>query len=162
MAHKGKFKPKNPHKYRGDHSKIVYRSSWELKFMRECDLHPQILEWSSEEVVVQYINMIDGRKRRYFPDFLIRKINKEGIEEKILVEIKPWKQTQPPDTSTKFKTKTGRVSTRFLNEVKTYGMNISKWKAAEAFCNKKGWRFLVLTEKGEARNWREQLENLNG
>ena len=28
MTYKGKFKPKNPSKYKGDIKEIVYRSSW--------------------------------------------------------------------------------------------------------------------------------------
>ncbi|NDB85179.1 MAG: head completion protein, partial [Alphaproteobacteria bacterium] len=30
MAYKGKFNPKNPNKYKGDPTNIIYRSRWEL------------------------------------------------------------------------------------------------------------------------------------
>ena len=35
--YKGKFIPRNTSKYLGDPTSIVYRSSYELKFMNWCD-----------------------------------------------------------------------------------------------------------------------------
>ena len=52
MSYKGKFRPSNPNKYKGDPTKVIYRSLWELKFMRWCDGNVNILKWSSEEVVI--------------------------------------------------------------------------------------------------------------
>ena len=51
MAYKGKFRPKNPQKYRGDPTKIIYRSLWERNCMRYFDENPNVLKWSSEEVI---------------------------------------------------------------------------------------------------------------
>ena len=42
------FKVKKIRKYRGDPTKVTYRSSWERKFMTYCEENPMILEWSSE------------------------------------------------------------------------------------------------------------------
>ena len=42
-----------------------------------------------------------------------------------LIEIKPSKQTKPPDPKTK-KTKTGRTSKRYLKEVNLYIINEAK------------------------------------
>ena len=36
---------------------------------------------------------------------------------------------------------------KYITEVVTYGVNQAKWKAAEEFCEKRGWKFKVLTEK---------------
>ena len=47
----------------------------------------------------------------------------------------------------KNKTKTGRVSRRYLNEVKTWGVNEAKWKAAKNFCADRGWQWTIMTEK---------------
>ena len=44
MAYKGKFRPSIPKKYRGDYTNIIYRSLWELKFMKYCDSNQNILE----------------------------------------------------------------------------------------------------------------------
>ena len=94
--YKGKFKPKNPKKYIGDPSNIIYRSRWELKLMSYLDKHPHVLEWGSEELIIPYKSPIDGRYHRYFPDFLVKRINKNGQKETILIEVKPEYQTVPP------------------------------------------------------------------
>ena len=61
-----------------------------------------------------------------------------GSEElAILIEVKPKKQTVEPK---KRKTKT------YLQESMTFKINTSKWKAAENFCKKQGWKFLIMTE----------------
>ena len=53
----------------------------------------------------------------------------------------------PPDIKNKNKTKSGRISRRYLNEVKTWGINEAKWKAAEEYCKDRGWKFKIMTEK---------------
>ena len=72
MAYSGKYQPSNPKKYKGDPSNIIYRSLWERKFMRYCDITENILEWGSEEMYVWYRSPIDNRAHRYFPDFYIK------------------------------------------------------------------------------------------
>jgi hypothetical protein len=91
MSYKGFFKPSNPAKYRGDPSNIVYRSSWELKFMKYLDAHKDVLEWSSEEFAIPYRSPLDNQIHRYFPDFKLKKRNPEGVIETLVVEIKPEK-----------------------------------------------------------------------
>jgi hypothetical protein len=146
MAHKGRFRPKNPEKYKGDPSKIIYRSSWEFKFFRYIDEHPDIIWWASEEYVIPYMSPIDGKMHRYFPDVVLKKKLPTGNTETIMIEIKPKGQTVPPDISRKNKTPTGRISTRYLKEVKTYGINEAKWKAARNYCADRGWQFAIFTE----------------
>jgi hypothetical protein len=146
LAHKGRFKPKNPEKYKGDPTKIIYRSLWEFKFFRTIDEHPDVLWWASEEHVVPYMSPIDGRVHRYFPDVVLRKKMPDGDTETVMIEIKPRKQTMPPDIKKKNATPSGRISRRYLNEVKTYGINEAKWKAAERYCADRGWRFTIMTE----------------
>ena len=75
----GIFKPKNHTKFIGD--KAVYRSGLELKFFRFCDDNPNILKWSSENVVVPYIHPVDGRVHRYFVDNYIKVREGENIKE---------------------------------------------------------------------------------
>ena len=146
MSYKGRFRPSNPKKYRGDFTNIIYRSLWELKFMRECDSHPDIVEWASEEVIIPYRNIVDGKMHRYFPDFWIRKINNDIT----FVEIKPSTQSIPPQ-------KKSKITKRYIEEVTTWGTNLSKWRAAQQYCDNRGWTFMVLTEKGEANSWRQYL-----
>jgi hypothetical protein len=139
MAYSGRYSPKNPKKYRGDVDKVFYRSLWERNFMVYCDNNDAILEWGSEEVIIPYLSPLDGRRHRYFPDFYIKVRQSDGTIKKIIVEVKPKKQCRPP-TIPKRKTK------RFINEVRTWGVNEAKWKAAIEWCNDRGMEFMILTE----------------
>lgn len=142
---KGFYKPVNPKKYRGDPTEIVYRSRWEALLMRYLDLHPHVIEWSSEETIIPYVSPVDGRWHRYFVDFYA-KLKKGDKTESVLIEVKPYAQTIEPDvTKAKF-LKNGKPSTRYLYEVKTWGVNQAKWKAAEEYCADRGWHFLKFTE----------------
>jgi hypothetical protein len=140
MAYRGKFRPKNPQKYRGDPTNIIYRSLWERNCMRYFDENPNVLKWSSEEVIVPYKSPIDGRYHRYFPDFLIRVKNKQGQLETIMIEVKPYKETKEPKPQK-------RLTKNYLAEVKTWGINKSKWEAAIQFCKDRKWKFMIITEK---------------
>ena len=134
MAYKGKFRPQNRDKYKGNASDIRYRSGWELDFMKYLDRQPEVLRWSSEEIIIPYKSPIDGKWHRYFPDFWVQTSKGET-----LIEIKPKKQTQPPKPNPKHKR-------RYLKEVKTWGINQAKWEAAEKICEKRGWNWQILTE----------------
>ena len=96
MSYKGKFRPSKPKKYKGDPTNIVYRSLWELKFMRYCDSNNNIVKWSSEEIVSPYRSPIDNRFHRYFPDFYLKYKDNTGKMIEKVVEIKPAKQVQEP------------------------------------------------------------------
>lgn len=145
LAYKGRFKPKNPKKYKGDPNNIVYRSLWEFKFFRYVDEHPDVKWWASEEYIVPYRSPLDNKLHRYYPDVVVHQIS-NGVPKTIMIEIKPYKQTLPPDIKKKNSTPSGRVSRRYLNEVKTYGINQAKWKAAKSFCADRGWEFTIMTE----------------
>jgi len=140
MSYKGKFKPKNPIKYKGDPTNVTYRSLWELKLMRYLDDHPDIIQWSSEEIIIPYKSPIDGKFHRYFPDFVVRKRDKNGKISTIIIEVKPDKQTRQPEV--KFK-----KNKQYINEVMTWGVNQAKWKAAIEYCKDKNWTFTLMTEK---------------
>ena len=139
MFHKRKFKPTNPHKYLGDHTNIIMRSSWETKFAIWCDTNPAILKWSSEETVVPYLSPIDNKPHRYFIDFKIQVRKNDGSVKTYLVEIKPEHQTRPPAVPS-------RKTKQFLQEVMTWGVNDAKWKAATRYAKDRGWEFIILTE----------------
>jgi len=143
MSYKGKFKPKNRAKYKGDHTAITYRSLWELRFMRYLDTTPSVLKWSSEEIVIPYRSPIDGRRHRYFPDFWVRVKTSEGLVKESLIEVKPKAQCSPPKGAPP---KDRRKRGRFIREVKTWGINEAKWKAAKAYCDDRKWGWKILTE----------------
>ena len=96
----GKFRPRFPEKYKGDPTNIVYRSSYELKFMNYCDLNENVNEWKSEEFFIPYISPIDGKVHRYFPDFYVKYKGRT-----IILEVKPQKDLKMPPTNPRKKTK---------------------------------------------------------
>ena len=140
MSYKGKYRPSYPEKYRGDYTNIVYRSLWELKFMKYCDSNENILEWGSEEIVLPYVSPIDNRYHRYFPDFYIKVQERTGVIKKYIIEIKPAKQTKPP-------AKPKRQTKGYLREAYEYAKNQAKWEAADDWCKDRGYEFKVFTEK---------------
>ena len=140
MSYKGRYRPSNPKKYRGDSSNIIYRSLWERKFMVYCDNHSKILEWGSEEIALPYRSPIDNKIHRYYPDFYIKVKETNGKIKRYIIEIKPKKQTVEPKVK-KRKTK------GYIYEVYEYARNQAKWKAAQEFCKDRLWEFKVMTEK---------------
>ena len=139
MAYKGKYKVRCPYKYKGDPTKVIYRSLWELKFMRYCDSNINILEWGSEEMYAWYNSPVDNRPHRYFPDFYIKTKESDGKIKKYIIEVKPKRQTKPP-------AKPKRQTKGYLREAFEYAKNQAKWKAANEWCIDRGFEFKVLTE----------------
>lgn len=138
--HQGRFRPQNPQKYLGDVNNIVYRSSWELRFLRWCDQNVNILQYGSEEFFIPYVSPIDNRVHRYFPDFIIKVQHRDGSVKRYVVEVKPEKQTKPPKPRK-------RTTKSFIYESKTYAVNQAKWRAAEEWCKDRRLEFKIITEK---------------
>jgi hypothetical protein len=136
----GFFRPQNPQKYIGNPENIVYRSSWELRFMHWCDLNESVVSYGSEEFFIPYRSPVDYKTHRYFPDFIIKIKEQSGEFKTYVIEVKPKKQTIPPKQP-KRKTK------NWLYEMKTYSVNQAKWEAAEEWCRGRGMEFKVITEK---------------
>ena len=138
-TYKGKFSPKNPKKYGGDPTGIIYRSSWELRVMKYLDENVNVIEWKSEEIAIPYRSPLDNRVHRYFPDFIVKVRTPNGGMKTLMLEVKPKAQTKEPKIPTK-KTR------RYITEVMTWGVNQAKWKSAQEFCLDKGWEFKLITE----------------
>jgi len=139
MSYKGKYKLKNPQKYKGDPTNVVWRSLWERKYMKYLDSNEHILEWSSEEIFIWYRSPIDNRPHRYFPDFYVKEQMPNGSIQKYLVEIKPKKQLRPPKEPQ-------RRTKGYLSEVMEYAKNQSKWQYAREWCEDRQYGFKILTE----------------
>lgn len=137
--YQGKFSPRNPAKYRGDITNIVYRSGYELKFMNWCDLNSDVIEWGSEEIYIPYRSPLDNKVHRYFVDFFVKIQSKESVRI-CLIEVKPFRFTQEPKIPK-------RRTKRFIQEVKQWGVNLAKWEAAKDFCENRKWEFMIITEK---------------
>jgi hypothetical protein len=144
MAHGGRFIPKNPQKYVGNVNKIMFRSSWELRFMQWLDTNNAVLRWGSEELAIPYVNPIkideNGRPKisRYFPDFIIMYRDNLGNLKKEIVEVKPMKESVLTAGSSE-------------RDKMAYAVNQAKWKAASIFAESQGAVFRVITEKSMFR-----------
>tara|TARA_X000000950_G_scaffold115644_1_gene145229 strand:- start:1266 stop:1718 length:453 start_codon:yes stop_codon:yes gene_type:complete len=136
----GRFKPKNYKKYKGDPTKIFYRSLLERRFMVWCDNNDAILEWGSEELIIPYRSPIDKKVHRYFPDFYIKYINKDKQIIREIIEVKPKKQLFPPKTPE-------RKTKYYFNAVNTYVINQEKFKMAKEYCDDRKMKFRILTEE---------------
>jgi hypothetical protein len=134
MANSGRFIPRHPEKYIGDANKIFFRSSWEMTCMKFFDSRSDIVEWNSEEISIPYLSPADGRVHRYFPDFVIKYINREGKELCEVVEVKPLHESE-----SKFAKSDRSKDALEVNE--------AKWAAASLYCEEHGMKFRVLTEK---------------
>jgi hypothetical protein len=134
----GIYKPKNPKKYIG--AVPIYRSLMELKAFRYLDNNPNVISWSSESVVVPYESPADGKIHRYFVDLVAKLQSKDGTIKKLLIEVKPERQTRPPTESAKKAQKT------LMYEKYQFAINTAKWEAAQGWCSQKGYTFIILNE----------------
>ena len=107
--------------------------------MSWLDRNDNIVSWASEELIIPYISPVDGRRHRYFPDFLVKVKTRDGLVKTMILEVKPKKQTEKPEQRK-------RITKQYINEVATWGVNQAKWKAATEFCLDRGWEFKILTE----------------
>jgi hypothetical protein len=127
----GLFEMKNPSKYIGKHTPR-YRSSWELKFMRVLDAHPNVVAWASESHRIPYVNPLTRKSTVYVPDFFMVYEDKAGNRKAEFIEIKPAGQIMGKAKSVQQK------AAAIINE--------AKWQAARAFAERQGVGFRVLTE----------------
>lgn len=148
---KGVFIPENTYKLL-DHKKIVYKSSYEQRFMNYLDKTPAVKQWGYELIKIKYFDEVQQKERLYFTDFIAKIENANGELKTYIIEIKPYAQTQflregkdivlPPEP----KRKTKKALQNYNYEVGMILNNNAKWKSAILFCKKQGWEFKVLTE----------------
>lgn len=126
-------------KYIGDYNNIFYRSKWEKTFMDYLCQSPNVKRWNSEDLVIRYLNQLDGRVHEYYIDFYVEIDKGDGNLQKYWIECKPYSQTQPPKATSNSKT--------YAYQMKAYITNMSKWKYASEAAKQNGAKFKVLTER---------------
>lgn len=126
-------------KYIGDYNNIFYRSKWEKTFMDYLCQSNNVKRWNSEDLIVRYINTLDGRVHEYYVDFYVEIEKEDGTIAKYWIECKPYSQTQPPKPSRNMKT--------YNFQLRTYITNMSKWKYAKEAAERNGAKFKILTER---------------
>jgi hypothetical protein len=128
----GKFQPQFPAKYVGNKTP-TYRSSWEFVFMQFCDNNPNILQWASEAVHINYRNPLSGKNTIYVPDFLIVYNDAHGGSHAEIIEVKPKKETT-------------LEGAKNIRDRASAILNMAKWAAAKQWCAAQGMTFRVVTE----------------
>jgi hypothetical protein len=139
----GYFKPANPDKYLGDPNQIIFRSSWEFKFLKWCDSSPTIIAYSSEPVGIVYYSPLDKRGHTYYVDFYIVTKDNDGNEQKWLIEVKPNKYVKPPTAPDRM---TNKQTANYVYAAKQYIINQAKFEAAKDFAAQRGLKFGIITE----------------
>lgn len=109
-------------------------SSYELEMHKFLDNNERVLRWGSEEIAIPYIKPTDGKLHKYYVDYFVEYINKDGEIVRELIEIKPFKETHKPRKQN-------------LREQITFAINVAKWQAATIFAKQNGWKFRIVTEK---------------
>jgi len=128
----GIYTIKNLKKYVGKRQPH-YRSSWEFTFCLFCDQNPSVINWASEPFMIPYRHPFTGKNTVYIPDFLIFYVDKNQVQHREVIEIKPSKET----------TMENARSTRDRAAV---AVNLAKWSAARAWCQQQGLVFRVVSE----------------
>lgn len=156
----GNYIPKNIDKVYKTNSEggLYYRSSWELKIMIWLDNNPDIVLWGAECVEIPYSmeRMVNGipktKNHRYFPDFYYKIKNRDGSIVEILAEVKPHKEYLNTILfkEEKLKVKPNATMKQLRNfeyDLKTARTNLHKWDTLINYANKKGIKFIIITEK---------------
>lgn len=138
----GKYIPVNKDKYIGKYP-IIFRSSWEEAFCKYCDSNSKIKRWSSESIEIPYINAVDGKRHRYYPDFYIE-VEVSNQIQKHVIEVKPHGFLKKPK---KPKKQTIKSIKNYNDSLKRYITILSKTNEAKQFCKKRGMKFSFVTEK---------------
>ena len=112
------------------HDKIIYRSSYEKKFVSWLENNPEVKYWGSECLRIPYFYPKDGKTHSYYPDYVVQMQDNTLM----IIEIKPSSQTTKPVNEN-----------TWVGEA--YYKNMCKWKATLEFCKNKGYKFKILTEK---------------
>lgn len=100
-----KKRKRRGHYHRGTHVSPIageckYRSGWEFKYMIYLDSHPDVVSWSYEKLIIEYIsNKKSQKKRKYYPDFQVEYKNGK----KVVIEIKPSRKLQQTTVIKKIK-----------------------------------------------------------
>lgn len=108
--------------------------------MVKLDSRPDVIAWSSEEVIIPYVCRTDGKTHRYYMDFWVKIKTKSGEIKESLIEVKPYNQTIKPEYK-------GGSKKAYNKKAYKYLKNYSKWEAAEKYCQQRGLAFHILTEK---------------
>ena len=137
----------NPDKYIGI-LPIKCFSSWEYAFCKFCDLNNTVIKWSSESLEIPYIttnNNYEPENHRYYPDFYVEMLNTFDPDryDRLVIEVKPKHETEAPKAPVK---QTLKMLENYEYSLRTFKKNLHKWAFTKEWCEKRGLKFLIVTE----------------
>lgn len=147
MSYTGPYQLKNPGKYMGIGTYPIYKSRNELIVFSKLDTDSKVVRWGYEILEIPYFNRIDNKIHKYKIDIYCE-IRQGEMLLKCLIEIKSNEDLHPPVKPTLVNM---RSRQRYNYNMRTYIVNVSKWKAAADFCKKAGFKMMFLTEKDIAK-----------
>lgn len=158
--HQGNYIPKTKDKvYKlNNEGGLYYRSGLEKKFMVWLDNNENIIMWGCENLEIPYEMThfeengdIKVKRHRYYPDFYYRIKNSDGSLKDVVVEVKPQKEYEMVLLLSEGKIDVNDGSLKKLKrqeyDVKMGYKNKCKWVTMIKWCNKKGYEFIIITEK---------------
>lgn len=137
---------------------VYFRSMGEQKIMIYLDNNPKIVRWGAECITVPYQlthyeqnGDINVKSHNYYPDFYYEILLDDGTTKKVIAEYKPQKEFENviklQEKSMEVPEGTLKKLKNFEYDLKTGQKNLKKWETMIKFCDKKGWRFIVITEE---------------
>lgn len=141
----GIYNPRNPQKCINiqKKKKIEFRSNLEFEYFYQVDNSYKIKQWGSEVLWIPYFNPVKKRVSQYWVDLIVW-TEAYGI---IAIEIKPAKEIIAIHENKKPKMTKRKKKETFIYEMQMFEINKAKWIAAKEYCNKRGWKFIQLSEK---------------
>jgi hypothetical protein len=157
--HQGLFIPTNKDKVikLNSQSGLYYRSSLEKKIMIWLDVNEKILKWSAEYLKIPYEKTEYNEKKQelettthtYFPDFYYELLRDDGTISRVVAEVKPSSETIEPKLPVNY---TSKQLKNFKYSLNMWNKNLSKWKYMIEYCQRKGFEFIIITEKHLSKN----------
>lgn len=159
--HQGNFIPENKDKVikLNNEGGIYYRSMMEFKFMRYLDMNEMVSRWCGECIKIPYqlthyekSGDINLKSHTYYADFYYEMKKQNGEISKVVVEVKPHKEYEDVMLFEKqqFNIPENANVRKMRNleyRLKMAQKNSQKWKTMIKWCEKKGFKFIVVTEK---------------
>lgn len=131
---------------------VYYRSGLEKKMMIYLDQNSRILRWSAEYIRVPYkktewnanLKDFETTEHTYYPDFYYELQRQDGSTSRVVAEVKPYSETIEPTIKENM---TGKQMKNLEYALKMYNKNLQKWKYMIEYCERKGFEFIIITEK---------------
>ncbi len=152
--HQGLFTPNNKDKVVKLNSQggLYYRSGLEQKMMIYLDNNEKIINWGAEHLKIPYTKTEWSSDKQeyvvtshtYYPDFYYELQRSDGSISRVVAEVKPYSETIEPKISAK---PTSKQLKNAEYAIKMYNKNLSKWTYMIEYCQRKGFEFIIITEK---------------